>query len=67
MSICVFQNVFANICKWLMPGATSHAGGGGEDDRPNFSSCHEPHQVRSFPILHFVFSLSVFKILCQFI
>ena len=29
-----------------MSGATSDARGGGEDDRPNPSSCHEPHQVR---------------------
>ena len=40
----LYQCVFTNVL-----GATSHAGGGGEDDRPHSSSCHEPHQVR-FPV-----------------
>ena len=56
-SIDIFQNIFANIFICWMLGATSHAGGGGEDDCPNSSSCHEPHQVRHSPILHFVHSI----------
>ena len=59
-SIDMFQNIFASKFTWLMLGATSHAGGRGEDDCPNISSCHEPHQVRYLTMLHFVYSISIF-------
>ena len=43
--IVIISTIITKILK-NGAGATSDAGRGGEDDRPNPSSCHEPHQVR---------------------